>query len=138
MLRLRALDILKFMGEHGIRYARWRVNQAQDYMEQMINEKRVITIEDEEGLHTVILFSVCHDYTPFYKKKTYEYLPHDPSGTILYIEKAVSRGWTKELRKPMKDLFLTEYPQLQVAKWHRWGKRGDRPVTVRRERYVEV
>ena len=138
MLHFQPVDIAVFMGTQGLRYTTWRVNEALDYIQHMINDNRVILIEDVMGIHTVIMFSVCHNFTPFYMKKTWEYMSHKPDGKILYVEKAVSRGWNKELREKMRELFLNKYPQLQTAKWHRWDHWGDRPVTVKRSKYVKV
>ena len=130
---IRSVDLLCWMGAHGgIRYGKDKIDEAIDYTNKMAHDGRIIEIKDGEGLHTVIFFSICKTIEDFYKKKTWEYREHDPQGHIWYAEKAVSRGWTKDIRNQLKQLMLQRFPKLRIGKWHRWGKKSDRPVTIRR------
>lgn len=129
------LDLLCFMGRQGIRYPKHKMHDVHDYMNRMIEAERIIVINDEQGIHTTIMFSLCEESEPFLKKRTWEYREHNPEGTTFYIEKAVSRGWTRELRNQFKELLLRKFPQLTIAQGHRWGSHGDRLLKCRR-RYV--
>ncbi len=130
---MNALDILCFMGDLGIRYPKDAIDECIRYVENMVRTDRVITIRDGSGLNAIVFFSICNDWEPFYKKETWEYYDHTPTGNALYVEKIVAKRFTKEMRRELETLFLAKYPQLEFAKWHRWGKIGDRGVTVRRK-----
>jgi len=133
---LKAIELLKFMGQTGIRYPKDHMDTIVGYVEQMITDERIIEISDGYGLHSVIFFAICNDYKPFYKKQTWEFMKHDSAGDTIYIEKAVSKAWGKIIRNDVRDIVLLRYPKLQTARWHRWAKWGDRPVIIKRRIYV--
>lgn len=133
---MKTLAVLTFLGEMGIRWTNESLEQALDYVDRMIKDERVIRIDDDNGIHTVIFFAVCESYDPFYKKETWEYKSHDPDGTTLYVEKAASRGWSKDLRNKVRELILSQYPDIQTWRWHRWGKKSDRAVVVHENKGV--
>lgn len=120
------------MGDRGLRYPKTKIGEAIRYTDLMAKDGRVLSISDELGIHSVFYFSICEDHEPFLKKLTWEYLPHNPSGHIVYLEKAVSRGYSKEMRKNVETFITTKYPNVTLGKWHRWGKTGDRGVLTRR------
>lgn len=126
-------DILCVMGEAGIRFDRTVLPKVFNYVSNMIEDNRCITITDDLGNKVgVIFYSVCEEYDAFYKKGKWDYLPHDKDGHIVYIECAASSIWSKELRKLFEDGLLQKYPNLQVGVWHRWAKWGDRRVVTKR------
>ena len=136
LLRHFVIEILKFMGEQGIRYRERELEEVIQYAELMVKAERVIAVKDKGSLVTIIFFSICRDWEQFLKKPTWRFLSHDPDGDTFYGEKIVSTRWDKDIRTGIKELLLSRYPNLQLAKWHRWGKTTDRPVTVRRRIYV--
>jgi len=125
------LEILKFLGEMGIRYPDNKIGKAIEYVEKMRNSSRIVSVRDDDVLHSIVFFSVCKDIKPFYKKETWDYRTHEYDGTIAYIEKAASKGWTKQIRKNIQRVILKLHPKVKEARWHRWGKKGDRPVIGR-------
>lgn len=124
------------MGDHGIRYVRKDIDKVKNYIERMVEAGRVMTMTDEEGLHTVLFFSVCDDPEKYLKKDTWDYTDHEPNGACFYVEKIVTKKWSVSLRKKVEALATQLYPAFSLGKWHRWGRIGDRGVTVRRRNYV--
>jgi len=133
---IQSLKILIWMGEHGIKYPVSEGEKAIEYVEKMIFDKRVIYISEDDRLKSMVFYSITDYPENFLKKKTWDYLEHNPRGRTVYIEKAVSDIWNKKIRKIMEEKMLEFYPQLTKAKWHRWAKWGDRQVTIRRKKDV--
>lgn len=125
-LELYSIRLLHFMGEMGIRYLKDEADDAIDYVMRMIADKRVIIIDEDGEGHTVLFFSVCHDSDKFLKKKTWEFKEHEPDGHIFYVEKVVSRKWSKSLTMKIHDIACEAYPQIELGMWHRYGRVGDR------------
>jgi len=126
------------MGEQGARFSEGTLTEMYQYVQSMLDDGRIIAIDDDQGIFAVIFFSICDDAEPFLKKGTWEFKPHIPHGRIAYIEKAVAKGWNKKVRKQLADLIYGKFPTVDSGKWHRWGKIGDREVNTRRNRYVTV
>jgi hypothetical protein len=124
------------MGRQGIRYPKDEIKGIKEYVRKMVEDRRVIAVEDARGLHTVIFFSICEDPEPFLKKGTWEYRTHSPGGRFFYGEKIVSKGWQKDFRNHIKQTLLKVYPQLDTGTWHRWARWGDRTVTIRRKECI--
>ena len=131
-------DILIFMGQCGIRYKESELYNVTKYVEKMIADKRLMRFDDEDGIQSVLFFSICNDSEPYLKKGTWEYKYHYDTGSIFYVEKLASRKWTRKLTMMVHDLATQMYPSIQLGKWHRWGRIGDREYTlkVRRRAYV--
>lgn len=131
-------DILCVMGEAGAYFVREALPEAFTYVRRMVIDGRCITIKDDNGKDVgVIFFSVCDDYDPFYKKKRWHYLPHNPDGKILYVELIASSIWNKQIRIAFQEGILNRFPNLKTGVWHRWAKWGDRRV-VSKERGLHV
>ena len=99
----------------------------------MGKDGRIIEVDKDGYPWGIIIFSLCNDYEPFYKKYTWKYLKHDRKGHIAYIEKMACYGWSKELRKAFEERLVAKYPNIEQAIWHRYGKTGDRTVIYRRK-----
>lgn len=120
-----------FMGERGIRYPVNDTLKIEDYISKMLGDGRILVIEDD-GLHTVLFFSVCYKFGEFFLKDTWDYMEHCPEGDMIYIEKIVSKNFNKEIRKLIEAKLTELYPKFKIGIWHRWGKVGDRQVIARR------
>ena len=130
---MNTIDLLKEMGELGVKFKRSEIEPAIDYVSKMLSDKRVIYMTGENDERVISFFSVCYNYEPFYKKKTWDYLPHFPEGNIVYVEKIVSTGWNRKMRELFEIEILKHHPKFEHAVWHRWAKWGDRKtLTVRR------
>jgi hypothetical protein len=127
------IRIMQFMGTRGIRYLDTQVANAVEYVDKMVKDKRVILIEDDGFIHSVVFYSVCNDFEPFYKKEMWDFREHDPEGSTVYIEKAVCAKMKKSIATMIRNTIQAKYPKAKIGKWHRWGKRSDREFgTVRR------
>lgn len=129
---MNAIDLLLFMGELGKRYSEKDLLEAHYYLYRMIDDGRTIVIMEDGKVHAFICFSICEDFEQFYKKDTWDYIPHYPSGSIIYIELMICRKWTKELRGKFEELIIQRYPQLHTGIWHKYAKWGDRKVLTPR------
>ena len=129
------IEILKFMGEQGARYKPSQLGLILSYLDAMIQDKRIIIIYEENQPYAFMAFSICNDMVQYLKKDLWAYLPHDPHGRTIYIEKLVSKSWNRELRLKFEEEILKLYPQLEKGIWHRYAKWGDRQTyTVRRNK----
>lgn len=132
-----AIELLKQLGEMGCRYHARELPHAITYFEKMIADNRVVTVATDGNLKAVLVFSLDYDIDKFLKKETWDYLPHNPFGSILYVEKLISTGWSKEIRREFEQAVVRYYPTIEYGVWHRWAKWGDRKVvTKRRFHYV--
>lgn len=129
-------DLLIFAGRNGVRFKEANMDRAVDYLKMMIEDGRILTVDDEEGLHTFIAFSITDSPERYLDKDDWEYYPHNRGGRAVVIEKIVSRGFNKALRKQLQSAFLDMYPNLEFMFGYRWARHGDRKVTYRRKDYV--
>lgn len=129
---MNSISILKFMGELGARFYINRLQEVISYLESMIRDKRIIVIYDEDRIYAFLAFSIGEDAIEYWKKDIWAYLPHNPRGRTIYVEKLVSRGWNRELRETFERKILELYPHLETGMWHRWATWGDRKVITKR------
>lgn len=129
---MRAIPILKIMGELGARFPTSKIWEIISYVSSMLEDERVIVISKDEIPYGVAFCSLSNDYEPFYKKDTWDYKAHDPKGKILYIELLCCKKWTHELREIFETELVKKYPSIEEACWHRWAAYGDRKVTYKR------
>ena len=101
------------------------------YFEKMASDGRLIQIFEDGKQVTFLTFSICNNYTPYKDKDIWEYLPHDPSGRICFIEKLASIRWNKELRMQLENAILEKYPQIEETVWFRPTHNEERKVTRR-------
>ena len=134
---MNSIDILKFFGEMGIRYQEDEIPKAIAYIDRMIEDGRFMISIDKGKPHTIILFSICNNYEPFYKKGTWDYLSHFRDGNTVYIEKAVSKHFSRRLRMFTEEALVETYPKLEGYVWHRWGRLNDRILKGKRRLYGE-
>ena len=133
---MNTLDIIKFMGERGGRFPKDSIKEIIHYFSNMIRDGRVVVIYKEKEIYAFVTFALTDEYERFYKKKTWDYVPHDKSGKIMYVEFMVCKQWNKQLRYQFQSEILKLYPQIEEAHWHRWASYGDRLITWRRKLYV--
>ena len=88
-----------------------------EYMLKMASERRVIVINENGHIHTWLTFSICNDTESYENKKLFEYSPHDPTGSVCFIEKLVSRKWSLSLRKQLEEAIVHQYPSVDTAVW---------------------
>ena len=131
---MKTIEILKFMGEQGIRYKQDELQTIFNYVNSMIRDNRVIEIESQGKIEAILFISVSDNYEPFFKKTTWTYKPHDPRGKIIYVEKLVAKEWNKEMRMQFEELLTNLYPHFELGVWHRWAKWGDRKTIAFRRR----
>lgn len=127
-----AIGIMKFMGECGARFSYKGLDHIISYIENMIKDQRVTVISENHKPIAVLFFSMTDNPQYFLRKGTWDYLPHFPQGKIIYVEKLVSRGWNKLIRKQFESEVTKVHPQIEFAIWHRYAKWGDRQVTYKR------
>ena len=120
------------MGECGARYTLDSLPSIVSYIERMLRDGRIACIENSNKVEGYLIYSICNNIDPYYKKKTWVYVPQEPNGKTLYVEKLVCKQWTKELRSKFEEIITEQHPNLYQAVWHRYGKVGDRIVKCRR------
>jgi len=123
------LDVLEIMYQLGFKVVRSVVYDVIDYLDNMLRDNRILVINKDGQPYALILFSITNSYEPFFLKSDFDFLPHNPNGRIIYLEKLISKGWDKDLRQQFEETILQIYPQLETAVWHR---RGDRKVVAKR------
>ena len=129
---MNAIELMEILGNLNCRFYEIQLEQTISYFQKMIDDERVILISKDKVPYAVMTFSITNDPDKFLKKGVWDYLPHDPKGTIFYAEKLMAKGWDKELRINFESLILALYPQIEYGIWHRYGKTGDRQVTTKR------
>jgi hypothetical protein len=127
-----AVSTLAFMGRLGARYPLTILETIMDYTTRMLEDERVIAVHRTEIPHAIIFFSISDSPDVFLAKGSWEYVPHDSFGKIVYLEKLICRKWDKELRKNVEAILIEKYPQLEYGIWHRYAKWGDRKVIAKR------
>ena len=121
---------LKFRGEGEL-------DSAILYFINMIHDGRVLEILEDGEPYAICAYSMTNDPDTFLKKGTWDYLPHDSNGSVVYIEKLASKGWDRRLRNIIEHIILTKHQQMEYGVWHKWAKWGDRKVISKR-RLVNV
>ena len=134
---MNAVDLMAILGELRVRYRESDIEPAIAYFTAMLKDSRVIIIRKDYKLYAVLTFSVTNDHEKFLKKGVWEYLPHDPKGSCIYVEKLISTGWDKELRTDFESTVTFLYPQIEYGLWHRWARWGDRQVIAKVKRRVQ-
>ncbi len=129
---MRVLDILLFMGELGARYKRRDIPLIENYFSQMISDGRVAIIYRNSVPQAILTFSICNNMVKYYQKGMWDYVPHNPLGTIVYVEKLACRYWDKNMRQEFQELITERYPNFERAIWHRSGRNRDRKVEYQR------
>ena len=130
---MKAIEILKFIGECGGRFKASNLDDLISYIDLMLKDNRVLEIRQPDFLLGFMFFSICREVNLYYAKKPWDFVPHDPSGNIVYIEAMVIREWNKVLRKEIQKRMLALYPNLDTLIWHRYHEDGDRMITYRRK-----
>lgn len=126
------IEIIKIMGEMGFKFFERDLDKMIAYIMNMIKDERVIVINNDSQPYSVAFFSITDSVDEFLIKDTWDYKPHHPEGKIIYVEKIVSKGWDKDLRRILEHTVRTKYPQLEYGVWHRYAKQGDRMVMTKR------
>ena len=123
------LDVLEIMHKVGYHIKRSVIHDVVDYVDNMLRDSRILVINRDGEPYALVLFSISNSYEPYFLKNDFDFLPHNPNGRIIYLEKLISKGWDKELRQQFEETILQIYPQLETAVWHR---RGDRKIVAKR------
>ena len=129
---MNAYDVVKAYGELGCMFREKIIEDVIDYFALMLYDERIILITKDSQPHAVICFSMTNDPDLYLKKKTWDYLPHEPTGKIIYVEKIICKKWDKELRSQFEHEISKRYPKMQYGMWHREGLWGDRKVISKR------
>lgn len=123
-------DILVLFGKCGMRYTPKILSRFLSYVGLMLRDERVVEIRKDGELIGVLLFALDSDLDKFYKKKTWDYVPHNLEGDTVYIELCASLEWNKKLRVQFEEAIVSRFPQIKFGRWHEWKKRGDHEVKV--------
>ena len=123
------LDVLEIMYQLGFKVVRSVIINVIDYIDNMLRDNRILVINRNGEPYALIFFSISNSYEPYFFKSDFDFLPHNPNGRIIYLEKLISKGWDKKLRQQFEQTILQIYPQLETAVWHR---RGDRKIVAKR------
>ena len=129
---MNAIDVMRILGEMGVLYRESTFDSVLLYFINMIKDERVVIISEDNKPYSVIAYSMTDNYEPFLKKGSWDYLPHNSSGHIVYVEKLVSLGWNKQVRIMFEHIIRTKYPTMEYGMWHRFARWGDRPVITKR------
>ena len=129
---MNAIELAKVLGEIGMKFYESQLQEMVRYFSLMLDNHRVIVINKDGSPYSVFFFSITDDPDHFLLKDTWDYRTHNQYGKIVYVEKLVSKGWDREIRVLFEGLIVDQYPQIEYGVWHRWGKTGDRKVTVKR------
>ena len=99
------------------------------YMNLMGKDKRTILIVDEEhGPFAIIAFSITNETLPYASKRTWEYMPHNPKGTICFIEKMIAVGFNRKMLDSVGKLIFESYPAVERGVWYRTSFRSGQPI----------
>lgn len=112
-------------------------SRMREYLELMAKDGRLIIINKDDKTHTLVTFSICEDYERYVDKGIWEYKDHNPKGSICYIEKIITDGWSREIRKQLESEITTRYPAIAWAVWYRPTQSEDRKV-IRRIRETSL
>ena len=103
------------------------------YVSKMLRDERIVELSSNGRVDGYLFYSICNSIEPYYKKKTWVYVPHIKNGHTLYVEKLVCKKWTKLLRQLFQSKILEKFPNLEQGIWHRYGKTCDRQINYRRK-----
>lgn len=92
---------------------------ALEYRRRMLEDNRVILIEDENKPILIMFFSICNDPMPYARKETFDYLPHYSNGSIAFIERMEAKTWNKEIRKSVEQFLTSNFPNVEFGVWYR-------------------
>lgn len=135
---MNAFEILSFFGECGWFFKHGEIPDATIYLEKMMEDKRILAFDEKDGLNAILLFSVCEDYVPFYRKGSWVYGEHDIKGECIFIEHIVSKKFSLALKNQIEHVFAELFPHFKYAVWRRYRNDVDKKVIIQRRHYEEV
>ena len=103
---MNAFMLARILGQLGVMYHRDNFPRVIDYFSLMLEDKRVIVIEDDDKPCAVLFISMTDDAAPYLVKKPWAYIKQDVDGSICYVEKMISNGWNKEMRKKIESAII--------------------------------
>lgn len=103
-----------------------------DYFRSMAKDGRLVTIDEDNEFLAFVTFSICDDYRVYQLKDLWEYLPHNPTGFICFIEKLAAKKWNKNIRKKLEEAILNKFPQIEETVWFRPTKTDEERKVTRR------
>ena len=130
---MNVLGIMKFMGECGAKYDLETFRLAYRYFSKMLRDGRIACIMKSKQNVAMIVFSVCNEPRPYYEKEIWDYIPQFNLGHIVYIEKLISKTWSKGVRTKFEEAITNLYPNLDTGIWHRSRKSGEQMITIERK-----
>ncbi len=130
---MNTLDLIHEMTTWGHQVKTEQIPSFHRYMTEMLKRDRVLMLESDRGLESVIFYFLTDDVTPFTNKPTWA-MPEDNNGHILFIDKMLSRSWTKSVREAIREQVEARYPQVTEAHWLRRPK--NRHVILKRRALV--
>jgi len=129
---MNTIEIIEFLCRIGLRFTEKTLKDIVFYINNMIKDNRVIVINKDNEIYCVLMFSLEDNWEKFLKKQNWVYVSHNPFSETVYIEKIVSLGFDKELRKVIESELTKLYPHIKYGIWHRYAKWGDRKVIAKR------
>ena len=112
------------------------IPDCKGYLGKMVKDARVVTCGNPEP-HTYFTFSLCSGtWEKYADKDLWDYLPHDPSGRICFIEQFASVDFSRNIFRNLEKIMFIKHPQIEQIIWFRPGgphsKFEDRKFTYRR------
>lgn len=106
---------------------------SKTYWKLMADDNRLITIEENGKWSVILTYSICDHYIAYENKGLWEYMNHDPNGSIFYVEKLIAVKWNRAIREALEETVVANYPNVKFGVWYRPGKNGenDRKVIYR-------
>ena len=95
-------------------YQRFKV-----YFEDMIRRKRVMILEDSNGIVAVITFFITRNHEALANKPEFACPMDDPNGSEIYIDKMICKRWTMGVRRLVQDIVESHFPRVMIGFWHR-------------------
>lgn len=126
------IQIIELMGEMGYKFNEKDIDPMIAHILNMLKDERIMVINKDSKPYAIMFYSITDSIDEFLVKETWDYKPHHPEGKIVYVEKIISMGWDKDLRRIIEQTVRTKYPQVEYGVWHRWAKWGDRMVVTKR------
>ena len=109
-----------------------------DYVTKMMGEGRFMTVKEDGELKGMLFFSISNDPTPYVDNITFEYLPHDETGSVVVFENMICKDFKRKHALQIEEALVERFPNLEKAVWIRDKKNGRFTITHNRRNYHAV
>ena len=119
-------EILILLFKAGLKCDHRQLRKIYDYTLAMIRDSRAVMFYKDKKLIGIAYFSVCNSIDSYQDKPLWQYIPHNPAGEIVFIEKVVALKWNKHLRDLLEAEIAENYKNAKIAVAYRPSPAEDR------------